>query len=107
MSADNVLCRGRGSSCCLLIALAHVQANVFLLALVPAGLLGQLLQLRLRGGAARGQELSSLPGEMCRGTGEESASSPNAGNVGFGAVHDLSARQSWECLLWEALLEHE
>ena len=35
----------------------------------------------------RGQELSSLSGEMWKGTGEESASSRKAKNVGFGAAH--------------------
>lgn len=34
-----------------------------------------------------GQELSSLSGEMCKGTGEECASPQKGKNVGFGATH--------------------
>lgn len=34
-----------------------------------------------------GQELSSLSGEMWKGTGEECASPQKAKNVGFGAAH--------------------
>lgn len=56
-----------------------------------------------------GQELSSLSGEMWKGTGEECAS-PKKPRMLVLEQHmgvELSVRQNWECLLWEAELEHE
>lgn len=55
------------------------------------------------------QKLSSLSGEMWKGLGK-SVPAPKKPRMLVLEQHigaELSVRQNWECLLWEAQLEHE